>query len=188
MAEAEAKPKSVSTNTVISRSMITDPSVIIKWMDTDPLLNDLKENLLGRRYFEEVDHDTGKTKWLYQTIGEQKVNEQGVLDIVTFLKSNITHHASLGTFTREEDYYEYLRRVHYRFIDVVKDKRIAWELDVKNLKLIFSIVMSLVERLSSRSIGDMERKHLATAYEGRETMVRERDPKFKIPFFGGRRQ
>jgi len=45
--------------------------------------------------------------------------------------------------------------------------------------------MSLVERHSSRSLGDTERKHLTAAVESKETYVRQKEG-FKIPFIGGR--
>ena len=113
------------------------------------------------------------------------MNESGVNDIISFLESNVSHHTALGMFLKEEGYIAYLRRTHFRLIDIMASKTADWALKASDIRLVCTIVMSLVERHSSRSLGDTERKHLTAAVESKETYVRQKEG-LKIPFIGGR--
>ena len=183
MADEQGKPDSISSSSIISRP-IQDPSVILHWMNTAPLILEIKEKLEGARYWKEMD-ESGELVIKRQQFGRALLNEDGVNDIISFLESNVSHHTALGMFLKEENYIAYLKRTHFRLIDIMASKTADWNLRPSDIRLVCAIVMSLVERHSSRSLGDTERKHLTAAVESKETYVRQKEG-FKIPFIGGR--
>ena len=54
--EQGQRPDSISSSSIISRP-IQDPSVILHWMNTAPLILEIKEKLEGARYWKEMDDE-----------------------------------------------------------------------------------------------------------------------------------
>lgn len=158
-------------------------SILRVRLDTNPVLNDIKEFLTGKRYFI-VTNEQGEQEVRIEHLSEALCNEIGVSDIMRDLKMLIQPHLAMGNYSWE--YYIYnVAQFEGDFAAQVIANKYRWQINDFEKDQIIITILQLVRAYFSRTINDKERIHISTGqFQVRENVIQSNTPQVQNKRFG----
>lgn len=137
----------------------TNETILSLRLDTDKLLDDIKDYLRGKKTL--IKEQDGKI--ITETIkyGEEQVNDEGFQQLMGFIGSIINPHTAQGNL-KSEEYKNLIFRLHKRLAYLVVSNWKIWGIKQQNRAAIVSHLISLTELFLSRTIDNEERKSYGT--------------------------
>jgi len=157
--EAEQKQQVEAFNQ--SNDGYTTAGVIQIRLDTGPLLDQLEAYLRGTRLTGYKETGDGAMIPIYQKIGKEKMNDNGVQSVMSWLTPIISPHTVQGNYPTVDDLQEYLCRVEQDIYCYLMINLEEFEISLYEIDGVTDMIMNTVEPFLTRTIQNKERESYA---------------------------
>lgn len=129
-------------------------------LNPDDTLRKIETYLKGRYISKEFNADTGEIETRVKKVGQPLLNEIGIQKVMSVVTSVVNHNTVLGNLDMER-YSDIIYDMHTTLAqDLMANKKYYGIRDNSVYSLIITQIMMFVKVFLSRTIDDMERKHI----------------------------
>lgn len=132
------------------------PSFIHSRIDTQPMIDMIREYLSGQRTIQRPDQN-GMIQEVVIQISEPRANSVGITSICQMIQMRVNSHTVQGNFTRDDfENYKYYARISIATEIVIMCHK--WGVDPSNIDGMIDTIMDLIVPFMSRLINNKERE------------------------------
>lgn len=129
-------------------------------LNPDDTLRKIETYLKGQYISKEFNTETGKIETRVKKVGQPLLNEVGIQKVMSVVTSVVNHNTVLGNLDMER-YSDIIYDLHTTLAeDLMANKKRYGITDNSVYSLIITQIMMFVKVFLSRTINDMERKHI----------------------------
>ena len=156
-----------SDQQIISNQQFINPNILQFRLDTDSIIQRLREFLSGNILVPERQPDGG-TKFVKNTIGKSICNEKGVQHLTNYVQGLINPSVVQGNYEFGQ-YQNHVSRIHKSISRQLVCNYHEWGMQYDDLEMTNDFIMNLVETFLSRLIDNKERESYAQTLRSQES-------------------
>jgi hypothetical protein len=130
-------------------------------LDTNPILQEIREYLTGKQVMIKVNERTGDEEQVYVHVGEPLCNDEGTNGIMRKMRLLINQHVSQGNYDLDW-YFWNLAHFHKHVATSIISNRYVWAIETKNAYTIIEELGLFYNAFLSRLLYNEERKSLTS--------------------------
>jgi hypothetical protein len=145
----------------------TTAGVIQLRLDTAPMLDNIEAFLRGQRIRGYVQKD-GAIVPIFQSIGQPKMNDEGIQSIMSRLTTEFNPHTVQGNFDKD-DFFNFIYELDRSISCMVMTNRLRWGIKIEEYDAICDGIVHPAQAFFSRLIDNKERESYSTTMRTMES-------------------